>query len=250
MIHRALLASSLLLFGGVALADDVTITTADGAALAGTTWGEGDKAVLLVADEGTARSSWDELGPSIAANGFLVLALDPRDFTTEADYLKLPADLAAATRWLTEQGATSVHAMGVGLGANGVLNATTDCPHLTDIVLVSTRPNIHGLKVSKAMQAYQGTVLFIAAEGSSTDARTATALAERTTGANHVLMLPGDTTGADNLAVDGVHLQLMSWLGGTFFDTQQSADGRVQHNLTTGDAAEVETSGTRYGEDH
>src|SRR5688572_10660861 len=114
----------LLVFAlaGPAEAGRVTLDLGDGVVLAGEEWGGGQRAVLLLHDEGGDRSDWGGLGAKLATAGFRELALDLRGHgatatarpSTDAEWLALVEDLGSATAWLANKGATDIHVVGAG----------------------------------------------------------------------------------------------------------------------------------------
>ena len=64
----------------------------------------------------------------------------PKEIIEEADYLAMPNDVNAAITWLTKQGATSIHAVGSGLGASAVLTSAANNQEIDSIILIESSP--------------------------------------------------------------------------------------------------------------
>lgn len=253
---RTPLALALLALPLPALAADVQIDTPK-AQLSGSVWGEGDQcAVLIHGDEGS-RAEWTNFAKKLATNGMRAITVDLRGHgdtggkLAEVDYPSLVGDVDAVAAWATGQGCAKVHALGAGLGANLVLNAaaTQDSP-ISDIVLLSPRPNIKGVKVVKAAEAYGGSVLVVTESDHVMGIKTANAIEDRAKGLKEVREVVTETTGLAMLNRD-VELEglVLSWVVGTYHLADGSGQAaRRQLQTTTGDMSAIETTGTGFGE--
>jgi alpha-beta hydrolase superfamily lysophospholipase len=220
-----------------AAAARVTLDLGDGVLLAGEEWGSGPRAVLLLHDEGGDRSDWGGLGAKLATAGFRVLALDLRGHgataaprpTTDDEWVALVEDLDSATSWLAKKGATDIHVVGAGAGANLALNAAATNTAIEDLVLLSPSLNAHGLKLSSAIQGYGERPLFVAAaQDDPTSVKAATWLADQARGPKLLEVYPSGGSGARLLnTVSSLEGVLVTWLNGTLLaatDPQAARD--------------------------
>ena len=118
------------------------------------------QSVLLVHDEGRSRADFAMLAPKLAAAGYRVLAIDLRGHgdsklpapLAETDWPKLVGDVDAGVGWLHDRGATEIHVLGVGLGANLALADAASNTAINDLVLLCPSLNAHGVRPSSAMR--------------------------------------------------------------------------------------------------
>jgi len=253
LLARLVVLATLAL-GATAWAGDLELQTADGVTLRATSYGSTGQGVVLVHEVNRSRADWAGFAGKLARSGFQVVAVDLRghgESSGEADgedLSGLVADVQAAVGWLQEAGVERVAVVGGGLGANLALNVAADEAVVDNAVLLSPRPNIRGVKVLRAIEAYQGALLIVAAADSTLGTRTATALEERAQGPHHVEMVAtGEgvrilTRNADAETV------VLTWLRGVYqVEGDDPLDSRKE--VTTGDLSEIETTGVKYGED-
>ena len=251
---RSLFASLALIVAAPAWAGTVTLTTADATTIAAQTWGEGDKGVVLVHGKDESAETWAYFADRLATRGFHVIAIDLRGHGASSGAADLSADswpamvadVDAATLWLKEQGASSVHLIGAEVGANLVVVSASDDPNVTDIALLSAGMNLEGVPSPSALEAYgERPALIVTSAGDSYGARSASVLESKAQGRVYVEMLDGDAKGTRLLTRDPqLEGKLVAWLNGTY-----DLDGRRASRTVTTEAGEdVETSGVRFGD--
>lgn len=250
---RAVVAFASLVFAAPALAGSVSLTTADGVALHAETWGTGSKGVVLVHGKEQSAEDWSRFADGLASRGFHVIAVDLRGHGTSgqvslspAVYPQMTNDVAAATSWIREHGATEVHLIGANLGANLVVKMAADDPEVTDIVMLSPGMNLDGVISPTAIEAYGNRpALAVASSGDAYAARTLDVLDRKAQGRFYTEILAGDASGVRMLTYDA-HLEskLIAWLNGTYDIEGQ----RASRTVGTEESGEVETSGVRFGD--
>lgn len=235
-----------------AIAGTVSLSTADGVALSGEAWGKGERAVLLVHDEGRTRGDWSSVAPRLASAGLQVLAIDLRGHgasgggpIAEADWPKLSQDVTAGVKWLTAHGATEIHVVGARFGAAVALQAASANPDVDDLVLLSPPAGIHGVKVSAAAAAYgKRSLLVVTATDDPVGMKTATWLDSTAVGPHRLLTFPAAGSGAQMLnKVASLETSLLGWLGGEF--DPKSADQQGLQGAVKSDVGAIQTTGTR-----
>ena len=167
LTRRATLAG-LALSGCASLAagrERVALQAADGVAVTGLAYGEGERAVILVPGGHGVGETWDGQARRLAAAGLRVLAIDYRGRGAGAalppDDEKLPLDLIGAAWMLKDEGARSVAAVGASWGGWGAGTAAVAEPGLFDrLVLLAHSPFEHPERLG-------GRKLFILAEEDS-----------------------------------------------------------------------------------
>jgi pimeloyl-ACP methyl ester carboxylesterase len=126
---RELLTGVILVSALTAAPREVSFPTADNGVVYANLYGSGERGVVLAHGLRFNKESWEKQANELAAAGFRVLAIDFRGYGksgggTQKD---LYLDILAATRYLRQNGATSVAvlggSMGGGAAANAVVNA-------------------------------------------------------------------------------------------------------------------------------
>lgn len=245
-----------LLLSATAQAASLSLTTADGAKLVAQSEGSGERGVVLLHADGRSSKDWDAVRTKLAANGFHVVAVDLRGHgesggpLDDETYPLMIADAAAAATWLRKRGATTVALVGAELGANLALNAAAADPSVDNVVMLSPRLSVKGVRVSKALASYgDRPVLFVAGADDDPGVRAAEALGERAAGDSQVEIVAQGGTGTvlfhKSPQLQGV---VISWLNGTLRMSRGEEAAPRTGALTTGQVEGVETTGTRYGE--
>lgn len=254
-VFSAALIAATLSLGTQAFAGDVSLQTADGATIAATELGSGEKGVLFVHHDGRSRTDWQSFAEKLSGQGFLVLTIDLRGHGDTGgekpeDNNALVADVNAGVAHLKAKGATKITVVGAKMGANLALNAATDNADITNIVLLSPGLNVKGVKSASAMEAYgERPALIVASEDSSYDNKSALLLEGKGKGECHYEQLNGAGSGARMLNRDpDLENLVLSWLNGTFFLTRGGGANGEQKDLNTGDTTNMETTGTKFGE--
>lgn len=245
-----------LLFAGSAQADPITLRTADGKALQAQAHGSGQRGVVLVHDAGRSAADWEGFAARLAGNGFRVVALDLRGHgasaavapaLADADWPLMVQDVDAAAAWLASKGATQVAVVGAAVGANLALNAASDNPQVTDVVLLSPTLSGRGVKLTDALAAWKGPLLVVADAENVADARTATVLAAQAGGQARVELVPAGATGHRMLnTAAAVEPLLVGWLSGARGEATDVLDTRRPAGPAA--PAAIETTGKAYGD--
>jgi pimeloyl-ACP methyl ester carboxylesterase len=204
-----------------ALAAPVGLTSADGSHLSAERYGSGKRGVLLVHDEARSRADWGTLGPRLASAGYLVLAVDLRGHgasklatpLAEADWPKLVGDVKSGIDWLGAQGATELHVVGAGFGANLALVAAAD-PRVTDLVLLSPTLSAHGVRVSTAIGPFgKRPLLVVASRDDALALKAATWVEQQAVGPKELATYTGAGSGARMLATaPDLEGRIVGWL--------------------------------------
>ena len=251
---RHLIAALILSAATPVWAGTVSLTTSDSTTIAAHTWGEGDKGVVLVHGANESAESWAYFADRLATRGFHVIAVDLRGHGASADaatlssetWPKMVEDIHAASAWLRENGASSVHLVGAEVGANLVVHAGASDEAVTDIALLSPGMNLEGIASPTMMETYgDRPSLIVSSTGDGYGARSAGILESKAQGRVYVEMLDGDAKGVRLLTRDPqLEGKLIAWLNGTY-----DLDGqRASRTVTTEAGEDVETSGVRFGD--
>lgn len=118
---------------------EVTIETADGIALAGMLYGEGQRAIVLVPGYPDEQAGWAPFAEAAAEAGYLVLSFDLRgrgDSGGEVDLLAAPDDTAAAVAFLRELDATHIMLVGADRGSLAAIKVALADPDIAGIALL------------------------------------------------------------------------------------------------------------------
>jgi dienelactone hydrolase len=138
---------------------DVQITASDGKTLYASYFGaDGDsKAVILLHELYTNRSSWKPLVQPLLDSGFKVLAIDLRGYGKtkgKINWKTAQKDTVEWADWLKGQpGVQSIELVGSSMGANLALNGCAAISGCLGAVAISPGLNYFGVKTSNAVQA-------------------------------------------------------------------------------------------------
>lgn len=138
---------------------DVEITATDGKTLYGSYFAvDGDaKAVILLHELYTNRSSWTPLVQPLLDNGFKVLAVDLRGYGKtkgKINWKTAQQDTVAWADWLKAQpGVQSIETVGSSMGANLALNGCAAISGCLGTVALSPGLNYFGVATTDAVQA-------------------------------------------------------------------------------------------------
>ena len=238
-----------------ASAADMKLKTDDGVSLAATSYGNGAKGVLLIHGQDRSRKDWDNFGEKLSLNGFNVLTVDLRGHGASGGELSDEAwplmvkDVAAGVAWLHDSGAAHITIIGAELGANLALNGAAGNDNVNNVVMLSPGLNINGVKVSAALGGYgERPLLLIADSDDATSARAAGLIADKVVGKKKLELLAGAGSGVKMLNTDAsVEGMLVGWLNDAYGGA--SVIKHSQREVRSGEVdADIETSGTRFGE--
>jgi len=135
----------------------VTFPTPDGGQICANLYGKGDNAVALAHGGRFTKESWRPQALTLAAKGFLVLAIDFRGFgcskgpgQQDFDTAPFEQDVLAAVRYLKAHGAKKVSVVGgsFGGGAAGDASIKSQPGEIDRIIFLGAAPNLpaDGLK--------------------------------------------------------------------------------------------------------
>jgi len=241
-------------FSWDAQARRVVFKVDDGVTVVGDELGRGDKGVVLIHSQGRDRNEWAFFATRLANSGFHVLSFDLRGHGDsklahemgESDYLDMAKDVAAAATYLRKRGAKTLAFVGAELGANLALKAASVDESVDNIVLLSARLNLRGVKTGEAMKRYgDRPVLIVASEASAQDLKSAGTLEQLAGEQVHVTLHEGKDAGVRMLnRVPDLEGTVLSWLNGSFRLSATGASDR-RDEVTTGDTTEIETTGVK-----
>jgi len=138
---------------------DIEIKASDGKTLYGSLFAvDGDaKAVILLHELYTNRSSWKPLVQPLLDAGFKVLAIDLRGYGKtkgKINWKNAQTDTVEWANWLKAQpGVQSIELVGSSMGANLALNGCAAISGCTGAVAISPGLNYFGVKTTDAVQA-------------------------------------------------------------------------------------------------
>ena len=239
-----------------ATAGTLQLKTVDGVTLAAESWGSGTHGVLLLHEAGATREVWRPFAEKLAKNDFVVVAVDLRGHGAsggtrdDTDWTKLVADAQAGLTWLESKGVADIGVVGSEQGANLAFATLAANRQVDTAVLLSPSLSANGLKVSAALeQVARRPLLIVATQEDSSGARAAQLIAEKTDGAKHLVLYPGNTRGQRMLnAAAELEGLMISWLNGSFLRTQ---DPRAANHAAVETAVDdVETTGERFEDKH
>jgi pimeloyl-ACP methyl ester carboxylesterase len=250
---RIWITTLLLTLAPVAMAGPIQLKGADAATLQAADQGTGTRGVVLVHAEGRTSADWSNFAGKLASQGFRVVTFDLRGHgantaagpMTDAEWAKVPGDIAAAAAYLRSKGAQEVSLIGAEIGGSLALRAGADDPAVTTVVMISPTLSAHGVKVSEALTAYGKRPLFlVAASGDTMSAKAATLLQPKALGIAELELLDGAGSGAALLNIDpALQGNLFNWLAGSTWrpkatDAEKAAVGPA--TTTT-----IDTKGTK-----
>lgn len=244
----------LMLALSTAWAGPARLTTTDGVTVRGTELGSGAKGVLLVHAQTRTSEDWAYIAGKLADRGFRVLSIDlrghgasvPPDAVADDEWTALVHDVDAGIAWLSARGASEITVVGAEIGANLAVNAASDQPTVTNLVLVSPGMNLDGVMVKQPLLDYgDRPVLIIASNEDAYAAKTARFLSALATGPKYLeIVETGSGTRMINRDID-LETLLLDWIDGGWRERAAGADG--ERNLETGTTEEIETSGVKFG---
>lgn len=201
----------------------IEIKGADGQTLFATYYpGESGKAILLLHQLYTNRTSWDALIPQLQTAGYSVLAPDLRGYGQtrgEINWRKAQQDTVLWMQWLNAQpGIRQISTLGSSMGANlaviGCADANLagmDCPA---VVAISPGLNYFGYTpITPVLEGgmSQRAVLLISSERDGYPARAVRELQDDMPDQIDVIWLEGNAHGMD-LLDEALVVQIIGWL--------------------------------------
>jgi len=170
---------------GTAVPNDVVFSKPGGGEVAGTMYGGGDCAVVLVPQVDMDRQSWDQYGKHLAERGYRALAID------EGEDRKA-AGVEGAVRFLRNTvGVTTVIVVGASTGGEAAVRAAVDRPESVDGVVTISAAG--GQDV--AGQLTMPTLFVVSEADAQRFVTTAEALVDGAPGETELITLEGDAHG-------------------------------------------------------
>lgn len=258
----SLLLVALTLWPLDALATDVSLKAQDGTKIyasynpvKGATRG-----VVLVHMSGRSSKDWRFLAEKLNQAGLVTIAVDLRGHganvpegatpptLTDADYMAMTQDVAAAVAYLRSQGVKEVSLVGASLGASLALKVASQDSAVTNLVLLSPLVNQKGIDATEALAAYAARpVLIVVSKEDAAAAKAGLVLDAQAKGYHRLEVYDGAGNGTKMLnKAPGLEPLLVSWLLGTERLTEGATTGAASVN--TGDTSAVQTTGKKLGE--
>jgi len=179
----------------------VEFAATDGGVLRGLRYGEGERWVVLVHDEGHDLDAWKILVPELAALGLTVLAFDLRGHGTSDDPWEprlLPTDVVAALRLARSEGARALYLVGAGAGATAALVAAGKL-QVKALVALSPHAELDGIPPG-ALRESRAPKLFIVGGADPSAAAQASSVHRASIGWSVLAAPPVEAQGTDLLA--------------------------------------------------
>lgn len=241
-----------LLMASTAVAGPIELVANDGVKIAAIEQGKSERGVVLVHGDGSSAETWAELAGSLRDAGFRVVAVDLRGHgrtggsVAEDAYPSMLQDVQAAVIHLRATGTPRVSLVGVDLGAVLALQTAGADEDIQNVIMISPRLAVNGVKVTSALAGYGSRPLMLVAGSKDiTGVRAAGALAGKIEQAKLEVIKDGE----EGMRLFGKSTQLegqvIAWL-----DSRGATQGAARANaaLTSGDTSRLETTGTRIGE--
>jgi dienelactone hydrolase len=202
----------------------VALRASDGARVFGVVLGpaRARRGVVFAHENGGGLCNWLPYGRRLAREGYRVLALNLRGFSSSPrprrNLARFDLDIAAAVRELRRRGVQRVGLIGGSMGATAVLVAGARVTPTVDAVIAASGPtSFRGLDAEAAVGAMRVPVLFVAASDDAGFADAARTLHARSlsptkrleivAGADHGFQLVTGTANAANRKLFGGFLR-------------------------------------------
>lgn len=259
----SLLFFALTLWPTSALAADVSLKTQDGTKIYASynAVRSATKGVVLVHMSGRSSKDWRFLAEKLNQAGLATIAMDLRGHganvpegatppvLTDADYMAMTQDVAAAVAYLRTQGIKEVGLVGASLGASLALKVASQDAAITNLVLLSPLMNQKGIDAAAALSEYGARpVLIVVSKEDSAAAKAGLVLDSQAKGYHQLEVYDGAGNGTKMLnKAPGLEPLLVSWLLGTarLADDAPTGAGAA---VSTGDTSAVQTTGKKLGE--
>jgi pimeloyl-ACP methyl ester carboxylesterase len=188
----------------------VEFAAADGVALEGRLFGDGNSAVVLSHMRPADQTSWFRFADRLADAGYLVLTYDFRGYCPggdggcsqgSRDIAAMWQDVVGAIEFVRSRGATSVSLVGASMGGTASLVAAArGGVEVRAVIVLSAPASIEGLVVDGALLSQVSVgKLFIAGVGDAAAAADAESLYAQAPPPKRVEIVPADDHGTDLL---------------------------------------------------
>jgi alpha-beta hydrolase superfamily lysophospholipase len=198
--------------------------TSDGWILQGLEWNpNATTRIVLTHGLNEDHGSYMVLAKDLASNGTHVIVYDSRghgaskhrtdgsvrglDQMSEEDLHGLPKDLQA----VASSAGAPFAIVGASIGANAAILFSTNTPSVK-LVLLSPGIDYHGLKPREANRAHRGSALFLAAQGDTYAAESATVLDSEHAPPHRLRLSQGDAHGTNLLRDDQTRAAIAAWI--------------------------------------
>lgn len=169
----------------------------DGLLLQGRIYGTGTPAIILLHDYENSLNGWSSFAERLSAKGFLVLSYDMRGHNSspgKKDVSQTITDLSAAARSMRRNSRPLMFLIGEGLGGIAALNVAA-LEQVLGVVTVSSPTSLRGISGIAAVPRVESPKLFIASEGDTKAAESATLYSQRALEPKETFVAPGRETG-------------------------------------------------------
>ena len=194
----AVMAGLLLVACGGSGRKAASFGTEDGFTLAGDLLGAGTRGVVLVHGADTDSRSWLPLARQLSERGFRVLVFDFRGHGRsqgERSATKAPRDVAAAARFLRDQGVQEVVVVGETMGGLAALKAVSDGTVVAGVATLSAPQEFSGLRVGTELASVFAPKAYLVTEGDAASVAAAAAFVQASPEPRTTLTYPGSLRG-------------------------------------------------------
>ena len=204
----------------------VSFTTEDDLTIKGRLFGSGETAVVFAHMYPNDQQAWWGFATEAAGQGYAALTFDFRGYGETGgskDIAYIDRDLAAAVRYLRENGCQRVILVGASMGGTAALKVAARDEFkglVAGVVAVSAPQAFQGLVALDDVADIKVPMLFVASEGDGVAFESLEAFYDRATGPKEQQVYPGDAHGTELL--DGGHAAEFKALLFDFFRTVSS----------------------------
>jgi pimeloyl-ACP methyl ester carboxylesterase len=183
---------------------EITFESTDGLAIGGRLYGSGTKYIILSHMYPADQTSWDQVAPRLAGEGYCVLTFDFRGYGTSEgskDIKDISLDLEGALKYAATAGATDVMFVGASMGGTASLIAAAQFQVLSSVrvagvATLSAPVEFQGLSAQAAAPQIEIPMLLVAAQD-DVGAAEAEHLQELAGGRARIEILPGTEHGSE-----------------------------------------------------
>ena len=236
-----------------AAAGPIQLVAEDGSKISAIEQGKSERGVVLIHGDGSTGETWNELAESLTGAGFRVVSVDLRGHgrtggsVAEDAYPTMLQDVQAAVIHLRATGTPKVSLVGIDLGGVLALQAAGADTEVRNVVMISPRLAVKGVKVTSALATYgRRPLMLVAGSKDTTGVRAAGALAGKIEQAKLEVIKDGEEGMRLFRQSSRLEGQVISWLDS--IGHPQGSSGSRTSAVKTGDVSELETTGTRIGE--
>jgi pimeloyl-ACP methyl ester carboxylesterase len=201
----------------------VSFTTEDDLTIKGRLFGSGETAVVFAHMYPNDQRAWWDFASEVAAQGYAALTFDFRGYGETGgskDIAHIDRDLAAAVRYLREEGYSRVILVGASMGGAAALKVAAHSEFkglVAGVVAVSAPQAFQGLVARDDVTSIKVPMLFVASEGDGSAFESLQAFYDSATGPKQQQVYSGNAHGTALL--EGDHAQEFKALLFDFFRT-------------------------------